>query len=368
MGIAILHPYKVMDLFIYKQKIVDERMRFSMSARKAYIIKRLLIGLLVLLGVIVSTFIITRSVPSNPAAQWVGPRATPEQIEAAIIELGLDKPIYVQFWMYLVNLLHGNMGRSLRTHQPIAAEIINRLPATLELIGLSMFVASLLGIVFGVISAKKKDTWIDHVCRTLSVGVVSIPSFFAGLVLQLVFYRWLGILPLGGRLPAKFAVIYNVPDITGFLLFDCFVSGNFMLLKHAVIHIILPAVTIGLYPLGLVAKMTRSALLEILNEDYITAAKSYGLADKTVTWKYALRNTLGATATVVTLSIGYALVSTFLVESLFVWPGIGTYISTAVVSLDYPAILGVTIMSACAYVVLNIIADIIISLDPRVRI
>ncbi|ATW24646.1 ABC transporter permease [Candidatus Formimonas warabiya] len=335
---------------------------------KSYIVKRLFLSVFVLFGVILTTFVLTRIVPSNPAAQWVGPKATPEQVKAAVIELGLDKPVYIQFEKYLANLLQGNMGRSLRTHQPVTTELKSYLPATLELVILSTLIATFLGIPLGLISAKRKDSWIDHFSRFFSVGAVSLPTFWVALFLQLIFYRSLEILPLGGQLSTKLTILYQVPHITGFLLFDCLITGNFFLLKDALLHMILPAVTIGLYPLGLVARMTRSALVEILSEDYIKATRSYGLSEKIVLWKYALKNSLGATATVVALSIGYTLVNTFLVEAIFSWPGIGNYIATAVVSLDYPAILGVTIFSACAYVVLNLIADIIIALDPRVRV
>lgn len=335
---------------------------------KSYIFKRLLLGLLVLFGVIFITFIITRVIPSNPAAQWVGPKATPEQIRAATVELGLDKPLHIQFTRYFSNLLKGDLGRSLKSHQPVLDELKAYLPATLELVLISTVIAIALGIPLGLISAKRKDQWVDHFSRFFSVGAVSLPTFWVALFLQLIFYRNLNLLPLGGQLTTKLKLFYSIPDITGFLLLDSLVSGNFIVFKDAFAHIILPAITISLYPLGLVARMTRSALLEILGEDYIKASRSYGLPEKTVLWSYALKNSLGATATVVTLSIGYTIVNTFLVEAIFSWPGIGNYIAMAVVSLDYPAIMGVTIFSACAYVILNLIADIIIALDPRVRV
>ena len=159
-----------------------------------------------------------------------------------------------------------------------------------------------------------------------------------------------------------------MPDVTGFLLLDCLLTGNFYVLKDALVHFILPCTVLMLYPLGSVARMTRSAMLEILNEDYIKAARSYGLKNKVVLWKCALKNSLGPTATVVALSIGYTMMNTFLVEAIFNWPGIGSYISDAVLNMNYPAIMGVTIISAIMYVILNLIADIIVALDPRVRV
>lgn len=319
-------------------------------------------------GVVLITFVVTRIIPSDPAAQWVGQRATAEQIKAARAELGLDKPLYVQFGRYLQNLVKGNLGYSLKTHQPVINELKTYIPATLELVLISTIAAVFIGLPLGVISAKRKDQLIDHICRFFSVGAVSLPTFWVGIFLQLVFYRWLGILPMGDQLSMNVRLMYDIPKITGFITFDSLITGNFVVFKDAILHLILPGITIATYPIGLVARMTRSALLEILNEDYIRAARAYGLPERMVLWSYALKNSLGPTVTVVTLSIGYTLVNTFLVESIFSWPGIGNYVATAVVSLDYPAIIGVTIFSACSYVILNLIADIIIALDPRVRI
>ncbi len=335
---------------------------------RSYILKRLLLGIVVLFGVITITFVITRIIPSDPAAKWAGPRATPEQIESARIELGLDKPLYVQFGKYISDLTKGNFGYSLRSRQPVAVELKAHIPATIELVFLSTIFAIALGIPLGIYSAKRKDQWLDHFSRLFSIGAVSLPTFWVALFLQIIFYNILGILPLGGRVSTEVALLYQMPHVTGCLIFDSLITGNFVVFKDALIHIILPCITIALYPIGLVARMTRSALLEILNEEYITAARSYGLPERIVLWVYALKNSLGPTATVVTLSIGFTLVNTFLVESIFSWPGIGRYIADSVVSLDYPAIMGVTIFSACSYVILNLIADIIIALDPRVRV
>lgn len=335
---------------------------------RSFILKRLALGLVVLWGVVTVTFFITRVIPSDPAAKWVGPRATPGQIAAARAELGLDQPLYIQYGKYLGQLLHGDLGRSLRSHQPVRDELLAYLPATIELVLLSTILAVLLGIPLGVLSASRQDRLVDHFSRIFSVGAVSLPTFWVGLFLQLVFYRWLGWMPLGDQLSTQVKLLYELPHITGFLLLDSLLTGNLAVFQDALVHMILPGITIALYPLGLVARMTRSALLEILNEDYIAAARSYGLPERLVLWRYALKNSLGPTVTVVTLSIGYTLVNTFLIEAIFSWPGIGNYISTAVISLDYPAIMGVTIFSAIAYVLLNLLADLIIALDPRVRV
>lgn len=332
-----------------------------------FILRRLFLGVIVLFGVVIITFFMTRVIPSDPAAKWVGPRATPEQIAQARLDLGLDKPLSTQFVKYLTDLLHGDLGNSLRTRRPIIQELKENLPATIELVLISTIAAVFIGVPLGVISAKRKDHWLDHTSRLFSVGVVSLPTFWVALVLQLLFFRNLGIFPMGGQLSTEIKLMMDIPKITGFITFDSLVTGNFRIFFDALWHLVLPGISIGLYPIGLVARMTRSALLEILNNDYITAARSYGLKERTVLWSYALKNSIGTTSTVVALSIGYTLVNTFLTESIFSWPGIGSYISTAVIGLDYPAIMGVTIFSAIAYVVLNLIADIVIALDPRVR-
>jgi peptide/nickel transport system permease protein len=334
---------------------------------KKFILRRLFLGVIVLFGVAFLTFFLARVVPSDPAAKWAGPRATPDQIAKATVDLGLDKPLYVQFGKYLTDLTRGNLGNSLRTRRPITLELMESLPATIELVLISTLAAVFIGIPLGVISANKKDQLIDHLSRLFSIGVVSLPTFWIGLILQLIFFRTLGLFPMGGQLSTEIKIMMDIPKITGFITVDSLITGNFKIFSDALWHLVLPGITIGMYPVGLVARMTRSALLEILNEDYITAARSYGLSERVVLWSYALKNSVGATSTVVALSIGYTLVNTFLTESIFFWPGIGSYIATAVIGLDYPAIMGVTIFSAFSYVILNLIADIIIALDPRVR-
>lgn len=332
-----------------------------------YIVKRLAMGLLVLLGVITITFFVARILPTDAAAKWAGPRATAEQIAAAEIELGLDKPLPIQYVTYIKDLLTGDLGDSLRTHEPIVKELKAYVPATMELVLFGFVIAVIVGIPMGIYSAKKKDKMLDHVSRFFSIGAVSLPTFWVALILQLIFYRNLELLPLGGRLSTEISMFYEIPHITGLLTFDSLITGNWVIFWDALKHIILPGITLSLYPIGLVARMTRSALVEILNEDYITAGRSYGLTEGKILWSYALKNTLGPTATVLTLSLGYTLVNTFLIETIFSWPGLGNYVSTSVVTLDYPAIIGVTIFSATCYVILNLIADIIIAMDPRVR-
>ena len=332
-----------------------------------YIVKRILSSILVLWGVVTITFFIARVIPSQPEVKWAGQRATPEQLEAARIELGLDKSLPEQYVIYINDLLHGDLGDSLNSHQPVSADLKRYIPPTLELVLLAFILAMIIGIPLGIYSAKKKDKLLDHCSRFFSIGSVSLPTFWVALFLQLIFYKTLQWLPIGGRLSVEATIFETVPNISGMLLLDCLLTGKFGLFFDALQNIILPCLTIALYPIGLVARMTRSALLEILGEDYITAGHSYGLSGTKMLWKYALKNSLGTTATDVALSMGYTLTNTFLVEAIFSWPGIGSYISGAVTSLDYPAIIGVTLFGAVCYIVLNLLADIIIAMDPRVR-
>ena len=332
-----------------------------------YIVKRIFSSILVLLGVVTITFFIARVLPSSPEVRWAGQRATEEQLEAARIELGLDKSLPEQYVIYLRDLLRGNLGKSLNNHQPVTSELRRYVPATLELVLLAFALAVVIGIPLGIYSAKKKDRLLDHFSRFFSIGAVSLPTFWVALFFQLIFYKGLNLLPIGGRLSVEATIFETVPQVTGMLLTDCLITGKFGLFLDALRHIILPCITVSLYPIGLVSRMTRSALLEILGEDYMTAGHSYGLSDTRMLWKYALKNSLGTTATDVALSMGYTLTNTFLVEAIFSWPGIGSYISSAVTTLDYPAIIGVTLFGAVCYIILNLLADIIIASDPRVR-
>ncbi|NLA49517.1 MAG: ABC transporter permease, partial [Bacteroidales bacterium] len=205
---------------------------------KKYIFKRILLGFLVLAGVVTITFFLTRILPSNPAAQWVGPRATQEQIDAATIKLGLDKPLTVQFQTYITNLLQGDLGVSLRSKQPVINELKSYIPPTFELVLISTVFAVIIGIPLGLYSAKKKDKLLDHFCRFFSVGAVSLPTFWVALFLQLILYRWLQVLPLGGQIDARLKLLYEIPKITGMLTFDTLITGNITLFVDALKHIV----------------------------------------------------------------------------------------------------------------------------------
>ncbi len=335
---------------------------------RTYLIRRLLLGVLVFLGLTLVTFFIARVVPSDPAARWVGPRATVEQIARARAKLGLDKPIHVQYGRYMADLVQGDWGTSIVTHQPVLRDIKTYLPASLELTISGMILAVIVGIPLGVISAAHKDRAVDHLSRAFSIGAVSLPTFWVAMVLQLVFFGYLRLLPVGGELDLAIKLAYPVHQITGSYLVDSLITGNWVVFANALLHLILPAVTLAAYPLGLITRMTRSSMLEVLNEDYIRVARAYGMTERRITYLYALKNAIGPTVTVIALTVAYSLAGTFLIEAVFNWPGLGHYAADAVLAADYPAIMGVTILVAIFYVALNLAVDVVQAiLDPRIK-
>jgi len=333
-----------------------------------YILRRLLLSALVLFGVCTITFVLARIVPSNPAVMWVGSHPTAEQIARARVELGLDKPLHIQFFIYMSHLLRGDFGVSIRTHDEVLADIAAFLPASLELILTGMALSLLVGIPLGVISAMKRDRPADHATRLSSVIGVSIFTPWLGMMLQLVFFRWLGILPVGDRIDTVISLTHPVTVVTGLYTIDSLISGNFVAFQNVLIHLILPAFTLAAYPIGLITRMTRSTMVDILDEDYIRTARAYGLSERVVAYKYALKNAIGPTITVLALTFAYSLVETFLIETVFNWPGLGRYAALSIISLDYPAVMGIAIVVALVYVLLNLVVDLVQAyLDPRIR-
>jgi peptide/nickel transport system permease protein len=334
-----------------------------------YIIRRLLLGLVVLIGVTIVTFTIARVVPSEPAARWVGPRATVEQIERAREHLGLDKPLHVQYWRYMRDLVSGDWGVSIRTHQPVLRDIRSFLPASLELCIAGMFIAVIFGIPLGVFSSVHKNKILDHTVRVIAIASVSLPTFWLGMILQLIFFKELDIIPLSGRVSMDVRWMMPFENVTGFHLIDTLIAGNFPAFLDVSKHLVLPAVTLAAYPLGLITRMIRSSMLEVLGEEHIAVGRAYGLSERLIIYRYALKNALSPTLIVIALSFAYSLAGTFLIEAIFSWPGLGYYAALSIISVDYPAIMGVTILIAILYVVLNMIVDIVQAfIDPRIKI
>lgn len=332
-----------------------------------YILRRMVTGIFVLFVVVTVTFLLARVVPSDPAQKWVGAHATADQKAEAIKELGLDKPLTVQYSTYIKDLFKGNLGLSIVSHRPVSLELKEAIPNTIEIVFLSVILAFILGLPVGVYSAIKENTIFDHIGRFISVGIISLPAFWVALILQIVFSTKLGWFPLTGQIDTVLNLTNPLQRITGFVMLDSILTGNWPIFINVIRHSILPIITLMSYPFGLTARMTRSILLEVMNEDYIQASRAFGIKERLVVWRYAVKNVVGTVTTVLSLSAGYALVNTFVIEAVFSWPGIGNYIARSVVNLDYPAIIGVTLFASLAYVVLNLFSDIIIALDPRIR-
>ncbi|MDH7484760.1 MAG: ABC transporter permease [Anaerolineae bacterium] len=335
--------------------------------RWEYVIRRLALAVLVLVSVSVITFLIARVVPSDPAAAWVGPRPTPEQIAQARRELGLDKPLYVQYLRYVRALLRGDLGVSVKTHQPILRDLKTYLPATMELVLFGMLMAITIGIPLGVLSGAKRNGLLDHSSRLVAIAGVSMPTFWLGLLLQLLFFGKLGWLPLGGRVDRSISLYNPVQQITGFYLVDTVLTGNWVALKDSLVHLILPAFTLATYAIGLTIRMTRSTMIEVLEEKYIVAARAAGLPERTILFRLALKNAIIPTLTVLGLSFVYSLTGAILVEVIFSWPGLGTYVTNAILNVDFPVIMAVTLVVTVFYVFINLFLDLLqAALDPRV--
>ena len=339
-----------------------------MPVSKEYIVKRLILLVFVVFGVLIITFVITRVIPAHPELLWAGAHPTEEQIGKAREELHLNDPIYVQLFYYLRDFLTGNWGVSWRTRQPVLSDILSALPATLELVVLAFIIAIVLGIPLGAVAALKRNTWVDHVIRIVSVLGASVPVFWLALILQLVFSSWLGLLPGAKRVDEFVVYETGFKPITGFILLDSLLEGNLAVFANALHHIILPAIVLAFYPFGLSARMTRAVMTEVLNELYTRSALAWGLPRRVVIYKYALKNALAPVVASLGLSFGYTIIGAFMVELIFVWPGIGLYAAMALLSYDYPAIIGSVVLVAIIYTVINMFVDILHAIiDPRVK-
>lgn len=335
---------------------------------KRYIVKRFLQTLIIVLGISFITFFLSRVAPSDPAAMWVGIHAKAEQIQRARVELGLDQPLYVQYFIYMGDLLQGSWGTSYRTRQPVLKDLMFYMPASMELAVIGQIIASVVGLPLGVIAASKKNTKIDHASRILAIAGVSLPVFWIGLLLQIIFSRTLGIFPIEGRLDTTIQMTMPIQRITGFFLFDSLVTGNFVAFFDALRHIILPAIALSSYSMGLSLRMTRSSMIEILREKYLKTARAFGLPENTIRFKYALKNAIVPTLMVMGISFSWSLTGAFLVEVIFNWPGLGTYVWRAILAVDYPVIVGVSIIASLIIVIINLILDLVQAwIDPRVR-
>lgn len=331
----------------------------------AYVARRLALMVLVVFGVLVITFVISHVIPADPVLAILGGNAPAEKVDALRRELGLDKPLHQQFVAYIWGAVRGDLGRSLRTGRPVWHDIWQYFPATVELTFSAIFLAIILGIPLGVISAIRRNQVHDHTTRVFSIVGVSMPVFWTGLVLLLLFYYRLGWLPGPGRLDLA---VLPPPGRTRLLIVDSLLAGNWAALRNAVGHLIMPAFVLGYVATATIARVTRSSMLDILHQDYIRTARSKGLVERVVVLRHALRNALIPTVTVIGLVFGGLLEGSVLTETVFAWPGLGRYITTGYISLDYPAVMGGTLYIAVVFSVVNLIVDLTYAfLDPRIR-
>jgi peptide/nickel transport system permease protein len=332
-----------------------------------FILRRLLLLVPLLIGVTLAAFIISRAVPSDPVNAALGPNAvSDEELVAAFrAKWGLDKPPHVQYLTYVKNLLQGDMGQSIATHRPVVEDLKRYLPATIELATASIILAIMVGVPFGVISAVRRNTWLDQLSRVLSLIGVSAPVFWLALLGLYVFYGQLRWLPGPGRLDIG---VEPPPRVTGLYTADALMAGDFSIFWNALGHLVLPSVVLAAFSMGLITRMTRSAMLESLGQDYVRTARSKGLHERRVIFIHTFRNALIPVVTILGLSYGNLLTGTVFIETIFSWPGIGQYAFQSAISLDFPAIMGVTMLIALVFIVANLIVDITyVFLDPRLR-
>ena len=319
--------------------------------------------ILVVAGVCVITFIISHLIPGDPARLLAGDRASDEIVRHIRQQLGLDLPLWQQFARYVDALLHGDLGTSIRTGRPVLENLKTFFPATLELAFCALLIALLVGIPLGVLSAVYRNRWTDHLVRLMALTGISTPAFWLGLGVIVLFYGKLDWLPGSGRLDDWF----DPPTrVSGFYLLDSLLEGNIEVFFNALQHLILPAATLAFVHLGIVARQIRSAMLEQLNEDYIRTALASGLPKFTIVVRYALPNALIPSITVLGLALGDLLYGAVLTETVFAWPGMGAYVVSSIQALDFPAVMGFAIVVSFAYVLVNLVVDLLyLWIDPR---
>lgn len=319
-----------------------------------------------MLGLLFVTFIIGRVMPIDPVLAIVGERASKETYDAVYFDLGLDKPVIVQFFYYIGDVLQGDFGKSTLNARPVAEDIRRVFPATLELATLGVLIGVILGVPLGVLAAVRRGSWIDQIARIVALVGYSMPIFWLGLMGLLVFYGMLGW--VGG--PGRVSFFYEdvVPRVTGMILIDSVLDRNWTVLRDAISHIVLPASLLGYYSLAYISRMTRSFMLEQLSSEYVITARVKGLSERQVIWGHAFRNIRVQLITVIALSYAGLLEGSVLTEIIFSWPGIGSYITTALLSADMNAVLGGTVVVGLVFVLLNVLSDMLYKFfDPRAK-
>lgn len=329
------------------------------------IVKRLGLLIFVVFGVTFVSFILSHVIPGDPARMMAGQRASEETLQEIHRQLGLDQPIWIQYLTYVKDLLSGNLGTSIRTQQPVLDDLLTYFPATLELAIAAFIIAIVVGIPLGVLSAVKKNTFWDHFSRIFSISGVSIPVFWSGLVIILIFYGYLGWFPANGRL----SIDINPPThITGLYIVDSLLTGDVIALKDTLLHLFLPAVVLSYAQLAIITRQVRASMLEVLSQEYIRTAIANGIRGPLLLFSYALRNALIPTITVIGVSFGSLLGGAVVTETVFGWPGMGKFVVDSIAYLDFPAMMGFTIIISTGYVLINLIVDLTYyKLNPQIK-
>lgn len=326
---------------------------------------RMIMLIFVVFGVSLITFTISNIIPGDAARMIVGQRASQETYEKVREQMGLNDPLFTQYFNYVKGLFKGDFGTSIRTQQPVMDDLLSYFPATLELVVFAFLIAIFFGVIIGVLTAVYNNTKIDYIGRIFSISGVSTPVFLSGLIVILIFYGKLGWFPSSGRFDLLMA---RPPTITGLYTIDSLLSGNLAAFKSAVWHLILPAVILSYVQLSTITRQVRSSMIDVLNQDYIRTARANGLSSWTLIIRYALRNSLIPTITVIGVSFGALLGGAVITEIVFNWPGMGKYVVDSIGNLDFPAIMGFTIFIAIGYVIINLIIDLLyLVLDPQIR-
>ncbi len=339
-----------------------------LTGLRLYVARRLLLLGPMLLGITLLSFVLSHAVPADPVTANLGEQAAadPAAVAAFRQQWGLDRPLPEQYAIYVWNLLHGDLGRSISTRQPVVLDLRQHFPATIELSLVAMVLSIVLGIPLGLLSAARRDSVLDQLTRVASLVGVSMPIFWLGLVALLVFYAHLGWAPAPGRLSATLAA---PPLVTGFLLIDSLLAGRPDVAADTLGHLMLPALVLSTYNLGVLARLMRGSTLDVLGEDYVRTARAKGLAETTVVLRHAARNALIPVVTVIGLGFGRLLSGAVIIESVFAWPGLGLYAFRSATSLDFPAIMGVGMVVAAIYVGVNLLVDVAYAfIDPRIQV
>ncbi|MGB8645130.1 MAG: ABC transporter permease [Anaerolineae bacterium] len=329
------------------------------------LLRRSLGFIAVMIGVSIITFAISHVIPADPVAAALGDHATDAQIAAFRAEYGLDKPLVNQYLIYVGNLLQGNLGVSIRTRRPVVDDLRDFFPATLELSLAALVVSLLLGVPSGIWSSLTRNHLPDHIVRVLALIGGSLPVFWLGLLLIGLFYNQLSWLPSGGRI----ADFIKPPTLlTGLYTVDSLLTGNRPAFMSSLEHLLLPAFTLGYFSTAVISRMTRSSMLEVLQQDYMRTARAKGLRERTIILRHGLRNALIPTLTIIGVTFGSLLSGAVLTETVFAWPGLGLYATASAISLDFPAVMGVTLLAAMVYTLANLVVDLSYhSLDPRIQ-